>query len=208
MSPVGASLAPRPADPAAALDRLLAGNERFVKGDVRTPVASGAQRVRIAQEQRPYVALLTCADSRVAPDLVFDEGLGDIFTVRIAGNTAVDSLVVASLEFAVFVLESMLVFVLGHSQCGAVKGAIDVATKGTILPGTIGDLTIPILPAVESVKTVPEDQLLELATRANIRLAVAQLSAVPIIEDAISAGKLKVAGGEYELESGRVELIA
>jgi carbonic anhydrase len=151
--------------------------------------------------------VLTCADSRVPPELVFDEGLGDVFTVRIAGNTAADPFVVASIEYGVLVLGSILVFVLGHSDCGAVKGAIDVATKGAVLPGSIGDLIVPILPAVDANKNLPKDQLLEAATRSNVHLAITQLSAVPIIRDAISQGKLLVAGGEYELGNGKVEVV-
>ncbi len=196
-----------PSTPDASLKRLLAGNARFVSGKVRNPRRGNVRRVKVAQGQMPYAVVLTCSDSRVPPELVFDEGLGDIFTVRIAGNTASDQFVVASIEYGVLVLGSILVFVLGHSECGAVKGAIDVSTKGATLPGSIGDLIVPILPAVDQNKNVPKEQLLEAATRSNVHLVIAQLSSVPIIRDAIAQGKLQVAGGEYELESGKVEVI-
>lgn len=197
----------RPLTPEAAFKRLLAGNARFVSGKVRNPRRGNARRVKVAQGQMPYVVVLTCADSRVPPELVFDEGLGDIFTIRIAGNTATDPFVIASIEYGVLVLGSILAFVLGHSECGAVKGAIDVATKGTTLPGSIGDLIVPILPSVDANKNLPKEQLLEAATRSNVHLAMTQLSSVPIIHDAIAQDKLRVAGGEYELESGKVEVV-
>ncbi|MEX2256087.1 MAG: carbonic anhydrase [Acidimicrobiia bacterium] len=199
--------APFPKTPQRALDRLLAGNRRFVAGDARDPRRSNVRRVQIASGQMPFAAVLTCADSRVPPELIFDEGFGDLFVVRIAGNTAADPLVIGSLEYAVAVSGSILVFVLGHSDCGAVKGAIDVATKGETLPGDIGAVVAPIIPAVEEVKAVPKAELFEAATEKNIERAVAQLSEVAILRDLVDSGKLMIAGGEYELESGQVDLV-
>ena len=138
---------------------------------------------------------------------MFDQGFGDLFVVRIAGNTAADPIVVGSLEYGVEVLGCVLVFVLGHSDCGAVKSAIDVATKGTELPGDIGAVVAPILPAVEAVKDTPKPKLLEAATEQNIHDTVGVLTVVPLLAEPIAAGNLAVAGGEYELESGVVDLV-
>jgi carbonic anhydrase len=199
--------APFPKTPQAALDRLLAGNRRFVAGEARSARRGSVRRLQLASSQMPFAVVLTCADSRVPPELIFDQGLGDLFVVRIAGNTAADPLVVGSIEYSIAVLGSIVVFVLGHSDCGAVKGAIDTVTKGTTFPGDIGDVVAPIIPAVEQVKEVPKDELLDAAIDKNIELAVAQLSEVAILRDLVDSGKLMIAGGEYELESGQVDLI-
>ena len=199
--------APFPSTPDAALARLVAGNKRFVNGRARDPRRGSVRRVQVAQGQKPFAAILTCADSRVPPELVFDQGFGDLFVVRIAGNTAADPIIVGSLEYGVEVLGCVLVFVLGHSDCGAVKSAIDVATTGATLPGDIGAVVAPILPAVEAVKDTPKPKLLEAATEQNIHDTVGVLTAVPLLAEPIAAGNLAVAGGEYELESGVVDLV-
>jgi carbonic anhydrase len=195
-----------PNSPEAALRRLMAGNARFAEGDARKPRQSTKRRVAVAEGQKPFAAVLTCADSRVPPEIVFDQGIGDLFVVRVAGNTADDALVVGSLEYAVEVLGSILVFVLGHSECGAVKAAIDV-TKGATLPGDLPAVVAPIIPAVEAVKDRPKDELLEAATEQNIHLALAALSGAGLLADRVGAGTLLIAGGEYELASGRVDSV-
>jgi carbonic anhydrase len=194
-----------PKSPEAALRRLMAGNARFAAGDARRPRQGTRRRVQVAEGQKPFAAVLTCADSRVPPELVFDQGIGDLFVVRIAGNTASDPLIVGSLEYSVEVLGSVLMFVLGHSECGAVKSAIDVTTKGAMLPGDIGAVVAPIIPAVEAVQDQPQSDLLEAATEENIHLAIEALSQVPILSDRVAAGTLLIAGGEYELASGLVD---
>ncbi|HEY8217179.1 MAG TPA: carbonic anhydrase [Acidimicrobiia bacterium] len=196
-----------PKSPDAALRRLMAGNARFVDGEARNPRRSTRRRVRVAESQKPFAAVLTCADSRVPPELVLDQGIGDLFVVRIAGNTGVDPLVVGSLEYSVEVLGSILVFVLGHSNCGAVKAAIDVATKGATLPGDLPAVVAPIIPAVDAVKDRPKDELLEAATEENIRLTMEALSAVALLRDRVADGSLLISGGEYELASGKVDLV-
>jgi carbonic anhydrase len=195
-----------PSSPEAALRRLMAGNARFAAGDAHRPRQSTKRRVAVAEGQKPFAAVLTCADSRVPPEIVFDQGIGDLFVVRVAGNTA-DTVVVGSLEYAVEVLGSILVFVLGHSECGAVKAAIDV-TKGATLPGDLPAVVAPIIPAVEAVKDRPKDELLEAATEQNIHLAMTALSAAGLLADRVTAGTLLIAGGEYELASGRVDSVA
>jgi carbonic anhydrase len=198
---------PRPQTPEDALTRLLAGNARFVAGDVRDPQRDTARRVMLAEGQRPYAVVLTCADSRVSPELVFDEGLGDLFVVRVAGNTATDPIIVGSIQFSVANLGSLLVFVLGHSRCGAVQGAVDLVTKGTELPGDIGAVVAPILPAVEDARDAPEDALVDAVVRANVLRTIAALQDVDVLRDLVDTGELRVAGGEYDLETGTVELV-
>jgi carbonic anhydrase len=194
--------------PGQALNRLLAGNRRFVLGNLAHPRRDSVNRAEQAEGQTPFAIVLGCADSRVPPEIVFDEGIGDLFSVRVAGNTAADDIVLGSIEYAAAVLESVLIVVLGHEQCGAVKAAIDFVTKGTQAPGQIGAVAQPIVPAVEAVKTTPPDQLLDAATKENVRRTVGLLqSSRPILAPLMQSGKLKVVGAEYELHSGRVELV-
>jgi len=196
-----------PQSPDAALARLVEGNERFRDGQARKPRQGTVRRMQIVEDQQPFAAILACADSRVAPEVVFDQGLGDLFVVRVAGNTATDPVVVGSLEFAVEVLGSLLVLVLGHSDCGAVRSAIDVATKGASLPGDIDAVVAPIVPVVTATRDGGDDSL-DAAVIANVEAVVAKLSAVPIVRERLDAGSLKVVGGEYQLASGAVELVS
>ena len=190
--------------PDAALERLAAGNKRFVNGNLRHPRRDGKRRAALAEGQAPYAVVLGCADSRVPPEVVYDEGLGVIFAVRIAGNTAQDPLVVGSIEYAIAILGSVAIVVLGHQECGAVKAAIEVANKGAQLPGDLPAVVAPIVPVVQSLAGTPEEELLDAAIRDNIRQAVTQLSANDLIADAIAMGTVKVVGGEYLLKSGKV----
>lgn len=189
--------------PNAALRRLAAGNKRFVNGTLRHPRRDGKRRAALAEGQAPYAVVLGCADSRVPPEVIYDEGLGTIFTVRVAGNTGADPLVVGSIEYSISVLGSAVVVVLGHQDCGAVKAAIDVAKNGTQLPGDLPAVVAPIVPIVQSLSGTPEDELLDAAIKANVNSAVTQLSANDLLADAIAAGTLKVVGREYLLKSGR-----
>jgi len=201
--------APEPPDsPDAALARLVEGNERFRDGRARKPRQGTVRRMQIVEDQQPFAAVLACADSRVSPEVVFDQGLGDLFVVRVAGNTAADPVIVGSLEFAVEMLGAVLVMVLGHSDCGAVQGAIDVATKGVSLPGDIDAVVAPIVPAVQTVRDDTSEGFLDAAIAANVEAVVAALSGVPIIRARVADGSLKVVGGEYQLASGAVELVS
>jgi carbonic anhydrase len=203
-----APAAPRPSTPDEALAKLKAGNERFQKGRSTAPRVSTVRRAEIAEGQDPFAVVLGCADSRVPPELVFDQGLGDLFTVRVAGNTAAASVVVGSVEYATAVLDTPLVVVLGHDDCGAVKAAIDVVTKGKQLPGELSGFVDPIVPAVQAVVNTPPAQLLDAAVAQNIRQTVAALSAQPLLATDIASGKVKVVGAEYRLHSGKVDLIS
>ncbi len=192
-------------DPSEALDRLKAGNARYVSGESdRKPFA--ATREALAGGQNPYAAILGCADSRVAPELAFDEGRGDLFVVRLAGNF-VNTDGLASMEFGVAVLGTPLIVVLGHDSCGAVKAAIDVVTEDTELPGHLPGLAESIRPAVEMAQQESGDLLVN-STRDNVVLAVENLTeSSPILKEAVDAGKLKVVGAVYHLEDGKVEFL-
>ncbi len=202
-----APAAKRPSTPGEALALLQAGNQRFQKGRSAAPRVSTVRRAEIAEGQDPFAVVLGCADSRVPPELVFDQGLGDLFTVRVAGNTGAASVVVGSVEYATAVLEAPLVVVLGHDDCGAVKAAIDVVTKGKQLPGELSGFVDPILPAVQAVVNTPPAQLLDAAVAQNVRQTVAALSAQPSLAADIASGTVRVVGAEYRLHSGRVDLI-
>jgi carbonic anhydrase len=185
--------------------RLAAGNRRFVNGKLRHPRRDGRRRSALAEGQAPFAAVLGCADSRVPPEVIYDEGLGNLFVARVAGNTTQDALVAGSLEYAIAKLGSVLIVVLGHEQCGAVKAAIEVATKGTQLPGDLPAVVAPILPVVNAAVAAgtPTDQLLDVVIKQNIRLAVKTLTANPALAPSITAGKVNVVGREYLLQSGR-----
>jgi carbonic anhydrase len=190
--------------PNAALRRLAAGNQRFVNGTLRHPRRDGKRRAALSEGQAPYAVVLGCADSRVPPEVIYDEGLGSIFAVRVAGNTGADPLVAGSIEYSISVLGSAVVVVLGHQECGAVQAAIDVAKNGTQLPGDLPAVVAPIVPVVQALSGTPDAEFLEAAVQANVRNAVEQLSGNHIIAAAIAAGTLKVVGCEYLLKSGRV----
>ena len=200
------------ADPAAptltpdqAIARLAAGNRRFVKDNLRHPRRDNRRRSALAEGQTPYAAVLGCADSRVPPEIIYDEGLGNLFVARIAGNTTDDALVAGSLEYSITVLGSAVIVVLGHEECGAVKAAIDVATKGTVLPGDLPAVVAPILPVVNAAVAsgTPADQLLDVVIKNNVKAAVAALSDNEALAPLIADGKLKIIGREYLLQSGK-----
>lgn len=194
-----------PATADQALEMLMEGNARYVSGET-LPRDFAADRADLAEGQAPFAAILGCADSRVAPELAFDQSRGQLFVVRVAGNTLnTDNL--ASLEFSTAVLGAPLIMVLGHSACGAIAAAIDVVQNDAELPGHLPDLIEPIKPAVEAVLDQPGD-LLTNAIEENVRLTVAQIAgAGPIVSAAVESGKVKVVGAVYDLATGKVELI-
>ena len=194
--------------PDQALARLLAGNRRFANDKVRNPRRGTVRRAEIAQGQNPFATVVSCADSRVPLELIFDQGLGDLFVVRVAGNTAADPLVIGSVEYAAVVLNTPLIMVLGHEECGAVKAAIDAATNGTVYPGDLPAVITPILPAVQQTLSVPKAGQLEAATQANVHDQVQGLAAVTLLADRVKTGALKIVGAEYHLHTGKVALLS
>ena len=154
-----------------ALQRLMEGNARYAAGKAQHPREDAARRAETASAQKPFAIVLTCADSRVAPELVFDQGLGDIFVIRVAGNVADDD-VQASIEYSVEHLNTNLILVMGHQNCGAVKAALGTGE----LPGHLAGLIERIRPAVEASRALPGDATSN-AVCANARLVATQLKA-------------------------------
>jgi len=189
-------------DPNEAMVRLLEGNLRYVTEQVASADRGGVRRTEVAKGQHPFAAIVSCADSRVPPEIIFDQGLGDLFVVRIAGNLATDE-AIGSIEYAVEHLGVRLVVVLGHEKCGAVKAALD----GGHAPGRIEDLVEAIAPAVERSRTRAGDPL-DNAVRANVRMVVDRLVfAEPILAEKAREGAIKIIGARYDLDSGTVETL-
>jgi carbonic anhydrase len=192
--------------PDAALHRLMEGNARYVRGDTKRHDFR-SEREALSKGQNPFAAVLSCADSRIAPEYCFDTARGDVFVCRVAGNFASDEMV-ASLEYAVQVLNTPLILVLGHEACGAVDATIKSIKDGTTLPGHLPSLVDAIRPAVEAVKNKPGD-LLTNAISSNVTLNVEKLkSAGPILKSFVDDKKIRVVGGVYELKSGRLEMLS
>ncbi len=198
---------PFPKTPDEALKRLLAGNKRFVEGKPQNPRRDSVRRIVTAEGQKPFAIILTCADSRLSPEVIFDKGLGDLFVVRVAGNTATDPVLIGSMEYSVLTFGSVLLMVLGHSDCGAVKAAIDVVTKGETLPGELNAVVEPIVPAVQAVQSQPADQIVDAAIDENVKLTQQGLGQISTFADAVQSGKLEIVGYEYQLKTGKVEAI-
>jgi carbonic anhydrase len=191
--------------PDAALKRLMEGNDRYVEG-VTKRYDFSRERKALSKGQNPFAAVLSCADSRIAPEFCFDAARGDVFVCRVAGNFASDD-IIASLEYAVQVLNTPLIVVLGHDACGAVDATIKSIKDKTTLPGHLPSLVTAIAPAVEAVRDVPGD-VLDNAIRRNVMLNVEKLKgASPILKSFVDDRKIRVAGAIYRIKSGRVELI-
>ncbi|MGB7709667.1 MAG: carbonic anhydrase [Microcoleus sp.] len=204
----GADLAaPEPAiaqndlTPDAALKKLMDGNKRFVDRKRQNPNQDLVRLAEVAKSQKPFAAILGCADSRFPSEIIFDQGLGDLFVCRVAGNVATPE-EIGSLEFGTLVLGAKVLVVIGHKRCGAV----DATIKGAQVPGQIGSLLDAIRPAVESSKGQTGDRL-ENASKANAMLQAKRLKASPVISKLIEEKKLKVVGGYYDLDTGAVNIL-
>jgi len=194
-------IAENPPNPDAALQLLIEGNKRFVENRRVFPNQNMMRVTEVAQTQKPYAAILGCADSRFPAEMIFDQGLGDLFVCRVAGNVATPE-EIGSLEFGTLVLGAKVLMVIGHERCGAVKAAIE----GGELPGQIGSLTKAIKPAVQMSKNQPGDSV-ENAVKANVRLQANRLKDSPLINKLVEEGKLKIVGGYYDLDTGAVEIV-
>jgi carbonic anhydrase len=196
----------QPVTPDAALALLKEGNRRFLEGNPTRPhLTSPERRAALAKEQRPFCVLVGCSDSRVAPEVLFGRGLGDLFIVRNAGNV-VDLAAMGSIEFGVTVLGAPLVVVLGHERCGAVEAALDVVEKDAAFPGSIGPMVEPIIPAVLRAKRDGDEDLLDRSVRANVRRVVQRLSTTEeLLMAPLRSGRLKIIGAHYDLHDGKVE---
>jgi carbonic anhydrase len=189
--------------PAEAWQEMLDGNERFVNGAPQHPHQDADRRTIVALGQTPDAALFGCSDSRLAAEIIFDKGLGDLFVVRNAGQVISDS-VIGSLEYAVAVLKVPLIVVLGHDECGAVRAAIDSSQPGAEpLPPHIANLVSRIQPAVRRVKASGSLDAQDVG-REHLRDTISELiGSSELISDAIAAGTLAVVGANYRLLEGR-----
>ncbi len=203
----GGQAAPQNAiSPADALKRLMDGNGRYAANQPASKDFSAGRAAR-ATAQYPVAAVLGCADSRVAPELVFDQTPGDIFAVRVAGNYQTVDLL-ASLEYSVAVLNAPLIMVLGHTNCGAVSAVVKDLQDSKALPGHINILVNAIKPGVEKAIAAGGDHLLDNAIEANVRYNVERLkSAQPILAAQYKAKKLDIVGAVYQLATGKVKLL-
>lgn len=189
-----------------ALRRLLEGNERFIANQERHPHRGPELRLQLAEAQHPFAVILGCSDSRVAPEILFDEGLGDLFVIRNAGNI-VDTTCLASVEYGVGHLEVPLVLVLGHERCGVVTAAVAIAREGREVQGHIWNLIDAVRPALEKSAEGTED-VIEQTVRAHVMIQVERLRrADPIVSRAVRAGTTRVVGARYDIDQGQVEVL-
>jgi carbonic anhydrase len=201
-APSGQAAAPSK-ETESALDRLKEGNRRFAESKMTALRRGSDQRASVSKEQHPFAIIVGCSDSRVPPEIVFDQGLGDLFIVRVAGNV-VDDPSLGSIEYAVEHLGAKLILVLGHSRCGAV----DAAVKGGNPGAHVASLVEAIEPAVEVAKRKKGGNLLAEAVKANVQRVVDELKGSwPVLAPEVHENKLTVVGGVYDLETGLVEFL-
>jgi carbonic anhydrase len=213
VSLLGANQSARAADPAhsdqpavapsEAIAKLKEGNGRYTSGNLQHPGQTTERRTELAKTQHPFATIISCSDSRVPPEIVFDQGLGDLFIVRVAGNVINDE-GLGSIEYSVDHLGTRLILVLGHQSCGAVQAAKEtIAAKGKA-PGHIQSLVTAIKPAVEA--TVNGD--LDATIKANVKHVVDALrSSTPILKAKVDSGGVQVIGGYYSLDTGAVTFL-
>jgi len=201
--------APPPANaiaPADALKRLMEGNARYAANAPNERDFSSGRAARV-QGQYPFAQILSCSDSRVAPELAFDQGPGDLFVMRVAGNV-VNPELLASIEYGAQFLGAPLIMVLGHSGCGAVDAAIKVLKSKAVLPGHLPQLIAAIKPAVIVAEKTKTGDLLANAVTENVRRQVAQLKrSPPIVQKLYAAKKIDIVGGVYDLATGKVAIV-
>jgi carbonic anhydrase len=190
-----------------ALAELLAGSRRFASGELQHPRRGSVRRAELAQGQEPFAVIVSCSDSRVALEIIFDQGLGDLFVIRVAGNTVDAPVVMGSVEFATGQLGCSLVMVLGHERCGAVAAAVDAVATGAAPPGHLGAVIAPIAPSVAPRAMPDREDGIEAAVRANVLRQVATLAASPTLAGAVASGAVAIVGAESPLRTGEVEIL-
>ncbi len=189
--------------PAKAIAKLKEGNGRYTSGNLEHPGQTTERRAELTKDQHPFAVILSCSDSRVPPEIVFDQGLGDLFVVRVAGNV-IDDHGLGSIEYAVDHLGARLIVVLGHQSCGAVKAAKETIAAKSKAPGHIQSLVAAIQPVVEA--TAKDD--LDTTVKANVKHVVQALrSSTPILKAKVDSGEVQVIGGYYSLDTGDVSLL-
>ena len=192
-----------------ALANLKSGNDKYVTAPEVCAADLAKRRTGIATSQTPWATIVSCADSRVPPELLFGGlGVGELFVARNAGNMAVDSATMGTIEYGAAVLGVPLIVVLGHERCGAVVAACDVVIKKATFPGSIGPMVKAIVPAAEAVKGKPGDFVDNAVRESAKRTAVGIAAKSKIVADLVKAGKVKVVAARYELDEGRVEYLS
>ncbi len=191
--------------PDQALAKLQQGNRAFLAGEAVAPGAQRRRRLEIAPAQHPFAIVVTCSDSRVPPEALFAQGLGDLFVIRNAGNT-IDTAAMGSLEYAALELNVPLVVVMGHERCGAVGAAVAVVEQGTTFPGSIGRMVEPIVPAALDARRQGASDLLDASVRANVGRQVRRLrDSEPTLRERLREGRLRIVGARYDLDDGHVD---
>ena len=200
------------AEPAPGLQRLLEGNARYAAGDAEHPNQNASRRAELAEGQKPFAVVVSCSDSRVSPEILLDQGLGDVFVVRLAGNIVNDD-ALGSIEFAVSNLGARSILVVGHEKCGAVAAVVSGIKAGaddkkpTAPAGHLGGIISAIRPAAEATAKQPGDNV-DNAVRENVRLIVSRLkTSSPVLAPMVESGALDVAGARYDLDDGKLEMI-
>ncbi|WP_304107717.1 carbonic anhydrase [Mycolicibacterium bacteremicum] len=192
-------------NPISAWKALREGNERFVAGRPEHPSQGIEDRARLTEAQKPTAVLFGCGDSRVAAELIFDQGLGDMFVVRTAGHV-IDSAVLGSIEYAVGVLNVPLIAILGHDSCGAVKATLNALDAGEIPGGYIRDIVERVLPSILSGRRDGLSRVDEFEARHVEETASQLLARSTVIADRVRSGDLAIVGLTYHLADGRVQL--
>ena len=183
-------------DPSEALNLLVKGNRRYVADKMEHPDRSMDRRSEISQLQNPFAVIVGCSDSRVPPEIIFDQGLGDLFVVRVAGQV-VGPVEIDSIDYSIKVLGSVLVLVLGHQSCGAIKAVLD---------GNTADIEAVASLIEPAVKNIPPKNV-DKAVKANVRWVVDRLKQTPYIKKMMAEGKLDVVGGYYSLSDGHIDIL-
>ena len=190
-------------NPDQALQRLISGNQHYASAQFTHPNQMSKRRMELCSGQHPFATIIGCSDSRVPPEIIFDQGLGDLFIIRVAGNV-VDDLVLGSIEYAADHLHTPLIMVLGHEKCGAVTATVE---GGEAHHGHFDAFMKAIKPAVDKVKALSGDKV-DNAVRANVKRVVEQLkSSNPILAELVKEGKLKIVGARYDLDTGLVDIL-
>ncbi|HEY7088240.1 MAG TPA: carbonic anhydrase [Tepidisphaeraceae bacterium] len=190
-----------------ALRRLVEGNRRFLRGDARFPSVRKEILLQLAREQRPYATILGCSDSRVPPELLFDASFGELFVIRVAGNT-ISPEVAGSLQYAGVHLQTPLFVILGHEGCGAVSAAMETHFHGVRHRSRIAKLVRSIIPAIKGLNgKTPPHRLLARAVEANIRWTMHRIRRSPEGKARLKGGRVKLIGAIYELKTGRVRFL-
>ncbi len=190
---------------AEARKRLEDGNQRYISGKVAQHDLGEDRRTELSTNgQHPFAVIVGCSDSRIPPEVIFDQALGDIFVVRVAGNI-MDEVALGSVEYGVEHLQTPLLVVLGHEQCGAVKATVD----GGEAPGSIGAIVRKIQPSVDKARNsgATGNDLYEKATDENIQATIAEIKESPVVKELIHEGKLTVVAAKYHLLSGKVSFM-